>query len=208
MESSKNVKSWSQMTKEEKQNSMKDIAKLRGFAKSWKEIGEYYHSDGDTIRVAFSKFSKNEKNEEKSCGQILRESTTQIDESLLLQVLSRLESLELELASVKKLQVERASIERLDETEYNYFIYKEDTLISKFKTVEDCSNYCNDILGIISNAGYIERQVEAHNGAFNLRGYKIVQSFKRDNDRLERENAAVKSVTENLTKRLKEIEEN
>lgn len=207
MESSKSVKPWSQMTKEEKQNSMKDIAKLRGFAKSWEEIGEYYSAKSSTVRTAFSDFSKSEKNEEKSCSQILRESTTQIDESLLLQLLDRVEFLELELATVKKLQVETASIERLDETEYNYFLYNGDTLVSKFKTVEDCSNYCSSALGFTSNSGYIERQLEANNGNFKLRGYKIVQSFKKDNDRLERDNAFIKLETAELTRKFQLLEE-
>ena len=209
MENSKNFKSWSQMTKEEKQNSMKDIAKLRGYAKSWEEIGEYYSAKSSTVRTAFSDFSKSEKNEEKSCSQILKESTTQIDESLLLQVLSRLESLELELATVKKLQVERASIEKLDDTEFNYFVSKFGREIGKFNNLKECAEFIKENgvdIDVRALIGFLERGLKTKESVcFNSSGIRVEQSFKSNTERLNSENEIRKLQVQELTQKFEDI---
>ena len=201
-------KKWSEMTKEEKQAEMLNIAKLRGCAKSWREIAEYYNSVETTIKQAYNTFVKTTEKTERTCEDILKEDFSK-NEEIILTILQKIESLELEVANIKKLQVESASIERLVESEYKYFVLNRETnKEEKFRTSEELADFLSMVTGIRGiNNKYIETEISKKN-PFTFTKYVISSSLKSSiDDSNEKLHSALENISE-LTTEITNIKNN
>ena len=170
------------MTKEEKTTRLFAM-KAEGYTN--KEIGEYYGVSEDAIKKTLQRSQKGTKRtlEEINDNPVKVEITMDTISPFLGQLLERIESLELEVASVKKLQVENAAIERLDDTEYKYFIQKGDEVL-KFKEAIDACMYLKDngylaFYNPVDKGNFLIRQLTGKS-KYEIRDLVITQSLKND----------------------------
>ena len=123
------MKNWKEMTKEEKLTRIFAM-KSEGYTNS--EIGDFYGVSEDDVQ----KTLKRSENPTKRTLEEIHNTPVEKSEmsenppisiEMFRSLCSKIEQLELEVASIKKLKVESASIELLDETEYKYFVFDKNT---------------------------------------------------------------------------------
>lgn len=200
------IKNWKDMSVDEKSNSVGKIAQLRGTGFTWDEIGEFYNIPSNTIRNYYDTH-KVGKTAQIAQNIITGSDKVEITADILCSLFEQIEQLKLEVASVKKLQVENAAIERLDETEYKYFIYKNTELLEKFKDLDGVSDYLYNETGIRFHSVNIGRQLQ-NNIEWRCKGFTVKQCFKNENDNMSRELETWKIEGKLLQNELENIKSN
>lgn len=204
-----NTKIWSTMTKEEKTTRLFAM-KAEGYTN--KEIGEYYGVSEDAIKKTLQRSQKGTKRtlEEINDTPVKVEITMDTISPFLGQLLERIESLELEVASVKKLQVENAAIERLDDTEYKFFVKNRKTNEEfKFRDAIELATFVSEFKGCkFTDKFFVDSTGILKPNASDIYPLLITQCFKNDNDNMSRELETWKIEGKLLQNELENIKSN
>lgn len=207
------IKNWKDMSTDEKSNSVGKIAQLRGAGFSWDEIGEFYNVSSKSIRDYYDDHKPRKSAEIAEAiitGSDKVEITLDTISPLLGQLLERIESLELEVASVKKLQVENAAIERLDDTEYKFFVKNRKTNEEfKFRDAIELAKFVSEFKGCkFRDKFFVDSTGILKPNASDIYPLLITQCFKNDNDNMSRELETWKIEGKLLQNELENIKSN